>query len=318
MRWWLPLLLLLPLPLAAEAGPAGPPALGPTDPGLQVGSIESGGRVRTWLTFVPMHHHASEPCPLMIVLHGGGGSAQGMASLTDHGFQHLLEQNHLDAVVVYPEAVDKNWHDDRESIDSTAVTAHIDDVAFIRAMIRSISASHAIAPDQIYATGISNGALFCYRLAREAPEIAAIAPVAGLLPVEARGKPWPRPVSVLVIQGTADPLMPFHGGMIGTPRYPRGEVLSLDDTVDALLQAQHLAAQAQPLAGPTDTGDDPTTWRARSYGTEPTIAVFEIIGGGHTWPGGRQYLPEGLVGRTCHCLDACQVIWDFCSKHHRQ
>jgi poly(3-hydroxybutyrate) depolymerase len=36
-----------------------------------------------------------------------------------------------------------------------------------------------------------------------------------------------------------------------------------------------------------------------------------IIGGGHTWPGGWEYLGEDLIGRTCHDVNACEEIWRF-------
>jgi polyhydroxybutyrate depolymerase len=45
--------------------------------------------------------------------------------------------------------------------------------------------------------------------------------------------------------------------------------------------------------------------------------VYTIEGGGHTWPGGPQYLPVFLVGKASHNLDATQVIWDFFKKHNQ-
>ncbi len=39
--------------------------------------------------------------------------------------------------------------------------------------------------------------------------------------------------------------------------------------------------------------------------------------GGHTWPGGRQYFGEDVVGRTSRAVDACEVIWEFFKGHAR-
>jgi polyhydroxybutyrate depolymerase len=47
----------------------------------------------------------------------------------------------------------------------------------------------------------------------------------------------------------------------------------------------------------------------------PFPAVIE--GGGHTWPGGPQYLPAFLIGKASHSLDATQAIWDFFKRHSR-
>ncbi|MCC7086513.1 MAG: DDE-type integrase/transposase/recombinase [Pirellulales bacterium] len=52
-----------------------------------------------------------------------------------------------------------------------------------------ITKSHNIDPKQVYATGMSNGGMMCYRLAAELSDrIAAVAPVAGTMAIE---KPIP-------------------------------------------------------------------------------------------------------------------------------
>jgi len=286
-------------------------------PGMTQESVNYGGIARSWWRFLPASHDYNRPCPLMIVLHGGFSSALGMSSLTEHGFERIADTEHTDMVVVYPESVDKNWHDDRASIDSTAVTANIDDVGFIRSVIRQTENETPIDTKRIFVTGISNGAMMCYRLARELPDtFAVIAPVAGLLPVEARDLPWPQTVSVILFAGTEDPLMPYNGGPVGSPSSPRGEVLSVNDTIGFLLAQDHLVDQNRELPSGEHISDGTTTWRARAYGlNQCEVDFYEIIGGGHTWPGGRQLLLQSQVGRTCTSLDACQVIWNFCRLH---
>ena len=41
------------------------------------------------------------------------------------------------------------------------------------------------------------------------------------------------------------------------------------------------------------------------------VVLYEVSGGGHTWPGGYQYLPELFIGKTNHDLDATRAIWNF-------
>jgi polyhydroxybutyrate depolymerase len=55
------------------------------------------------------------------------------------------------------------------------------------------------------------------------------------------------------------------------------------------------------------------TWSRGKQGTE--VVVYTIEGGGHTWPGGPQYLPVALVGKASRNLDATQVIWEFFQHH---
>ena len=43
----------------------------------------------------------------------------------------------------------------------------------------------------------------------------------------------------------------------------------------------------------------------------PLVAFYSVAGGGHTWPGGPQYLPRFIVGPTTHTFDASQVIVEF-------
>src|SRR5207237_1535521 len=63
---------------------------------------------------------------------------------------------------------------------------------------------------RVYATGMSNGAMMCYRLASELSDrIAAIAPVSGTIAMETYEPK--APVPVLHIHGTLDSLVPFEG-----------------------------------------------------------------------------------------------------------
>jgi polyhydroxybutyrate depolymerase len=66
--------------------------------------------------------------------------------------------------------------------------------------------------------------------------------------------------------------------------------------------------------------DDGTTvtWESCAGGRDGTeVVLYAIEGGGHTWPGGYQYLPEFLIGKTCMDIKACEIIWDFFARHMR-
>ena len=47
------------------------------------------------------------------------------------------------------------------------------------------------------------------------------------------------------------------------------------------------------------------TWQAPG---RPSVVVYRIDGGGHTWPGGAQYLPRRIVGPVAKDLDATGII----------
>ena len=75
--------------------------------------------------------------PLLLALHGGGGTALGMRKLTKYGFEKLADSKKI--IVVYPQGVDKHWNDYRADKSRKAQKENIDDVAFIREVIKKIS-----------------------------------------------------------------------------------------------------------------------------------------------------------------------------------
>jgi polyhydroxybutyrate depolymerase len=256
--------------------------------------------------------------PLIIVLHGGTGNGAGMRAITSEGFDSISRRDGV--VVCYPNALHGHWNDDRGAAGAKPSTELADDTAFIRALIQELIRSRKVDPHRVYATGISNGAIFCYRLARElGPVIAAIAPVCGLLPVDARPLPWRVRVPALLIVGTADPLMPCAGGNVGG-RLARGKVCSVEDTITALKVWNQVVGdpiQDPPVDAIAEDGTalESARWIATATPDVPTMQVLRIVGGGHTWPGGKQYLSERLIGRTSREVGACEAIWSFCRRH---
>jgi polyhydroxybutyrate depolymerase len=47
------------------------------------------------------------------------------------------------------------------------------------------------------------------------------------------------------------------------------------------------------------------------------VILIRLEGGGHTWPGGLQYLPERLIGGVCRDFDATELIWTFFRRHSK-
>jgi len=47
------------------------------------------------------------------------------------------------------------------------------------------------------------------------------------------------------------------------------------------------------------------------------VVFCTVMGGGHSWPGGPQYLPDWIVGKSCRDFKATQFIWDFFKRHSR-
>jgi polyhydroxybutyrate depolymerase len=230
------------------------------------------------------------------------------------GFNTISEENNI--LVIYPEGIDRHWNDGRFFNDS----AQANDVGFLNALLDSLLEEFNADPNQVFFTGISNGAMMSYRMAFEIPEkIAAIAPVAGSIPTDILPEDTSgHPVSVCVISGTRDPLVPWEGGKVGTKNNPRGTVISVPDSVQYWVERNNCDLTPESAKLPNTNILDlcrvyRDTYKDGDNGTE--VVLYEIFRGGHTWPGGTQYFPKILIGRLCKDIDANKIIWEFFSSH---
>jgi len=285
--------------LHAQAVPASAPATAG-----EPRTLQTGGVTRRYFLYLPSTWHRGRPAPLVLVFHGGGGRASGIAPHT--GFSRLAEREGF--VVAYPQGLNGRWNDGR------GYAAARDDVGFVRALLDTLERELAIDPRRVYATGISNGAMFAYRLACDLPGVlAAVAPVAGAMPADlAPGCAHTQPVSVLAFQGTADPLMPYAGGGVARRR---GRVLSAEQSI-AFWATTSGCAGAPVTMDEADRVSDGTRVRRTIYGTcreGRSVELYTIEGGGHTWPGGPPV--GGAVGRVTREIDATALIWGLFAEH---
>ena|SRR5436190_15147685 len=276
------------------------------------GTLDIDGVLRTYDLHIPTGLDPKKPLPLVFLFHGGGGYGLQMERFS--GFSELSDKEGF--IACYPDGVERNWFDGRVVEGSKAHREKIDDAGYIDALIDAIAKKHPIDEKRIYATGISNGGFFSnYLGAKRSKRFAAIASVAGgLAPVVAADFKPEAPVSVLFLQGTEDPILPFDGGPL---KYNRGETISTATTVKKWVEhdgCKPAVTEDLPDKDPADeTRVKRATYSGGRDGTE--VVLYTIEGGGHTWPGGPQFLPGFLVGRVCQDIDANQVIWDFFAKH---
>ena len=267
-------------------------------------TLKSGGDLRNYWLVRPEGLEKTKPAPLLMVLHGSAGSGEDMMTVTQRGFERLADKEKF--VVVYPDALERRWNDQGGTVD---------DVGFLLAIVDKLVADGLVDKNRIYVAGISNGGMMAQRLACEqADRIAGIATVAGGLPepLQATCKPA-RALPVLVIHGTEDPIVPWSGGAVaGFEDF--GKVLSARETAKFWAANNRCGDGGVIAAEPDRDPKDGTRVKMEVFASCPAGAAVKLAaveGGGHTWPGGYQYLPERFIGRTSQDVDANSLIWNF-------
>lgn len=270
---------------------------------------------RSFTYYVPQR--VNEDPRLLLVLHGAMMSGRRMREATGHMFDVLADRHGF--VVAYPDAVGGNWNDCRSSTDFEAKRRRIDDVAFLRTVTRVLADELRLEWGAILAAGYSNGAHMNFRLAAEAPELVrGIAVLAANLPTAGNWlcPPLTRPVRVIVINGTADPVNPFAGGetaLFGV-FLRRGTVVSSDSTARYFADLAGHRSRPSEMPLPDADPDDGTTSVRQLWsdaGKEPVMLV-RVAGGGHTIPHPHVMFPR-LLGRTSHDFAAADLISSFLS-----
>lgn len=275
-------LLSLPLSVANAAERA-----------LQVGTL-----TREFRLFVPSSVRG--PAPLMIVLHGGGGTAAQTERFT--GFNKTAARERW--LVAYPEGINKHWSDGRQHSDPRRQSVPgQDDRAFIIALIETLTREGLADPARVYLSGISNGGMMTLFAACQRPELfAGIAIVAASLPVDSRCAPS-RPLSAIFFHGTDDEFIPYGGGAVaaGKTRNDLGRVKGALDTVEEVARASRChPARTKPVVIDNDPRDG-TSVTMGDWSCPPGVGVRQvvIIGGGHTWFGnGQRVMANWLLGRA--------------------
>ncbi len=285
---------------------------------IRVDSME-----RTYLLFVP-NRLARVPgfflrtssYPVLIVLHGGGGTGRGMVRMTRGEFNQWADLR--DFLVVYPDGYEKHWNDGRDLEFYASQRLQVDDVKFISRLIEKIAQDFPVNPARVYVTGMSNGGLMAYRLACElSRRISGIAPVAAPMGLKLHEKCNPiSPVSVFITMGTDDPIIPWDGGQIRFRSRVLGEVISAEATADFWAEANGCRKVQSPFYLPDrDPLDGTRVWKKLYYqcSSGKRVMLYGIEGGGHTWPGKQPYLPAEIVGRISNDIDECEEILRFFS-----
>ncbi|GAA5510329.1 alpha/beta hydrolase family esterase [Novipirellula caenicola] len=291
--------------------------------------LTHGGQARQYRIYAPDNYDAGTKTPLVVCLHGGGGSDDQISAM---GMTELANEKGF--IVVYPNAINQHWNDGRESELYVDHDNTIDDVSFVMTVIDRVKEEYTIDSDRIFSMGISNGGFLTQRLAIEHSETfsaVAIGIATMAEPLKENFAPA-HPVSVLYLNGTMDPIVPYDGGEVminlfpklaqlsSKPKKSRGHCLSTDDAIGLWLKKNGIPDQpAVTELEDKDPADGCTVEKSLWTGgkRKTSVALYRVVGGGHTLPGRDIRMPERIVGKTNSDIDGLEVIWDFFANHAR-
>jgi polyhydroxybutyrate depolymerase len=279
---------------------------------LAEGTISSGGLKRTYLIYLP--RGLRKGAPLVVAMHGSGENGAEMRVETGYSFDRLADER--DFAVVYPNGYEGYWNGCNITGDYSANRLDIDDVGFLSALAGKLATEIGIDRRRVFAAGVSRGGHMAFRLALEAPDrFRAVAAVSANVPSPENFKCKPTghgTSSVMIVNGTADPLNPFDGGEVGLfGLVRRGTVRSSHESARyfAGLNAVAGAPQTSEIRTTDGTQVEQTLWR----GSDAEIELAAIQGGGHGLPQPYRRHPR-LLGPSPSQPNGAELIWDFFAR----
>lgn len=272
------------------------------------------GLQRDYIIHLPPAYDGLQKLPLIFALHGGGGTAK--STVDFYQLEPLADTNHF--IVVYPDAIKKAWQFPGMATRVKNADASVNDTKFLSVLLDTLLAQYKVDEKEVFCTGISRGAMFSYYLAAALnSRIAAIAAVCGgiseaMLP----NYSFQKPVPVLMINGTSDPLVDYNGGFGKMNRRNMGnddaDLLPTEALLKTIVSLNHCTTAPQTIELPDTDPSDGCSETEYLYNCDRvTVDFIKIENGGHTWAGGIQYLPKFIVGKVCKDFSASQKIVDF-------
>jgi polyhydroxybutyrate depolymerase len=294
--------------------------------------ISSGGTTRAVAVHFGTGYDGRKMRPLVLDLHASSSSAAGQARISGmsaaadrHGFVVAWPQGS----VQLPSSSGYYWNIPGIPLVNGAATpaSALDDAQFIEDLIAQLTTEACIDPGAVFLTGFSGGArMTSYMACRLSDRIAGIAPVGGLRSGRARTKDLTaidgdscqprRPVAIVAFHGTDDAVNSYTGSPAPHWGY------SVPIAIERWARVNGCQVQPESMAFAASVS-------RKAYRGCRGNAVVELYsiestrenGGGHTWPGSADPIPEGsraTLGLPSRSLDATEIMSRFFATYRRE
>ncbi len=288
-------------------------------PGNYIRNLQFEGTNRFYKVHVPSSYSKVNPVPVVLVFHAAAGHPD--AIRYQSGMDSVSDENGF--IVVYPAGNKEmladgllRWNDGRNYIDGFPV--YVNDVGFVKTLLDDLVRFFYVDAKRVYACGLSNGALFTNRIAKELSDrIAAIAVVAGQRSAYELFPPPSKPMPVMQFSGLQDIFAPYYGGS----SYHGLEFYEFENTFEPVEEV--IQSWVTFNGCPAEPAEVNRIGNAVQTVYGPCIDNVEVVlwtleDGGHTWPGGNALplppLVTALIGNINKDISASVLIWEFFEK----
>jgi len=293
---------------------------------------------RSYVVHLPKGYDEKQHYPVVVLLHGLNQGADDMERLTR--FNELADKDSV--IAVYPSALQGRWNigvqpapvqnyrrgpyrrpgwggypgggyprggGQREPGQQNRATRS-DDLEFFKNMLDKLGNKFSVDSSRVYFAGLSDGGFMATKVACSLTErVAGVATVGAAMPKTMVCVPS-RPLPVVMINGTSDPVVKYDGG---TGKNGRIQTISAEDTAKEWAKLNRCgekpAHSKLPAKGKGGMETKVDTYDGCQEGAQ--VVLYSVKGAGNTWPGGEQYEVEKTIGKTSEDLNANEVIWSF-------
>ena len=285
----------------------------------QTVGFSAGGESGSYIVEGPASQPPGHPLPLVVDLHGYSETAAIQVDFTKLGTYGASKG----FLTVSPQV--------NEPVQHWVTTPGSSDQKFLITLIRHLEGTLCIDSRRVYVAGYSNGAFMASALAcSDASKIAAVATVAG---IEATTNCKPsRRVPVIAFHGTADPFVPYQGGVgpaakklpapngsgtIGSElKSVASQGIQQNDLPIPVEEARWAARNGCSKTPNTSTPARGVTLIAYRCPTDGAVELYRENGDGHVWAGSQAMVTiASVVGPTTFAISDNQLIWEFFESH---
>jgi polyhydroxybutyrate depolymerase len=236
--------------------------------------------------------------PLVVSFHGRGSTAAADENVT--GLSHVADRRGF--IAVYPQGViapngSAGWNTGRSQ------DPQVDDLLFVGDLLTQLQRTLCVDSRRIYAMGFSNGGGLTAVLAcTYSTRFSAFASVAGDYTARSAGCHPARPIPIVEIHGTADPVNPYEGS-------ERLKYLAVNAWLSSWVVRD--GCMRSPRITTIATGIIAQKWSGCRDGV--AIVHYQLRDVGHVWPS--TFIRGGASAAFGHPpFDATTAIWSFFSQ----